>query len=71
MMKVFLLVAALAACLLGAGCDSRTPEEQEAAKYPQVKPLTAEEKKKLDEQLASAHQPPPAGAPPRQEKDEK
>ncbi len=47
-MRYFLFIAA---ALFLAGCGSKTPEEAEAAKYPQVKQNTPEQEKAMRERL--------------------
>ena len=47
MIRPILILLCLAA-LLSVGCQGKTPEEIEAAKYPKTAPLTAEQQAKVD-----------------------
>lgn len=59
MKKLSLLLVVAVVGTIFAGCNEKTPEEIEAAKYPKLKPLTPDEKKALDAKLGHAVAPPP------------
>lgn len=49
MTKIVLPMLLVVLGSLAGGCSSQTPEEKEAAKYPQTPPLTPEEQAKANE----------------------
>jgi len=51
MKTLVLLVAVMGFGLLSTGCNSKTPEEDEAAKFSKVKQNTPEEEKAMRERL--------------------
>ncbi|AIE84518.1 hypothetical protein [Fimbriimonas ginsengisoli] len=51
MRNLALFLVTVLALASTAGCNSKTPEEVEASKYPQVKPLSPAEEKAARERL--------------------
>lgn len=51
MKRLLLIVAVMGIGLLSTGCNSKTPEEDEAAKFTKVKQNTPEEEKAMRERL--------------------